>query len=1221
MMSLILAVVSFAIQMIQARNARARAKKAQKEAAQKADEAKGLAVTTEMNPIDLPIIYGRFKAGGVRSWHEVTSSTDNATVVAGGVQIGTFNVDISGTKNEFLKFQQAICIGGFSNCYCADIDEFPADKFGGYYNIHVYPAGGVADNQGAPADFLFNDIGYLGAMFKLNRDDPQFNGVPSVTVYGDGKPVPAVVWTGAAWAVSGSPSYSNNSARVLLDYLLSPFGRNLSPDDIDLESFAKAQAICDKVMLPSMGLAGRYWLERGGTRTIRRFECNASIKTGDEIRSNVEKILESMDMAELIWSGGKYKLQLWYPVEYIAGTTYYRDDIVQTLDAGRYNLYLCLETTSSDPHLNFTSWMPACSAYVTDDYIQRGKEIAISWPNASARFNSVSVRYLNESKDFVEDTATWPDPTWALADTLLTADGGVELVGDFFEDTITDSWHAMARAEQRCRQSRIAAVYKFSVGPALSLLEPGDIIHIDSEILNIDGQLAMISSVKVQADGTLDLEAVRYDARTLAWNASDAENILLPTALDTNIKQVTDLVFDTYTPTFAGCVGTLRWAMPDDNRVTKYLIKVTNVYAHNIQSNTEWFDLGETTATWFDIPSLKSDYYTFTVVAATSNNRLAPRYDQFSGSHWPTVSAGLAAVTIDGVTYANVNVYKRSATLPATPAGGVFDFGHSALTSVPSGWSASIPSGSDAVWFSRAIAVTDNKILTDNTLEWTAPVALSINPTYVFTEPSSVVCMQDDAGNNFNFTNCKGKFYAIFNDVDISATGAVVYTLVDTINCTATLVNTPGIHQGEWHITSLAGDRGSITLNANFDGRDWPISIAIVALKQGYVADLTPPPKADTPIATAGFSYITVELATEPTYAQGHGHQRTDVYVAEHVSGSPVFADASLLTSFTGLLNTVPARVSSTYSIWYKFVSVDGISGAESNPVVVTTGMDISGVLGALDFVVLTVPTTFPPDPFVYPPGVYVRRAFIIDGEITNAKIANLAVDNAKIANASITLAKIADLAVDTAKIKDAAITSAKIKDANITTAKIADAQITNAKIADAQITTTKIADANITSAKIMDAQITTTKIADANITSAKIMNAQITTAKIADLAVDTLKIAGYAVTVPVGASGGGSSVDTASFDAGGSPVLVTAAASGYATGGSYNGTILRVYRDGSQIAAMGNTSAFGSYNAHAVVVVDYPGAGSHYYSASLQPLSGSVVPATIGVLALACKR
>ncbi|MCM3169024.1 phage tail spike protein [Peribacillus frigoritolerans] len=66
-----------------------------------------------------------------------------------------------------------------------------------------------------------------------------------------------------------------------------------------------------------------------------------------------------------------------------------------------------------------------------------------------------------------------------------------------------------------------------------------------------------------------------------------------------------------------------------------------------------------------------------------------------------------------------------------------------------------------------------------------------------------------------------------------------------------------------------------------------------------------------------------------------------------------------------------------------------------------------------------------------------IATANIKDANITNAKIANLAVGTAAIANAAITNAKIANLSVGTAQLQDAAITNAKIANASIDSAKI----------------------------------------------------------------------------------------------------------------------------------------------------------------------------------------
>lgn len=86
---------------------------------------------------------------------------------------------------------------------------------------------------------------------------------------------------------------------------------------------------------------------------------------------------------------------------------------------------------------------------------------------------------------------------------------------------------------------------------------------------------------------------------------------------------------------------------------------------------------------------------------------------------------------------------------------------------------------------------------------------------------------------------------------------------------------------------------------------------------------------------------------------------------------------------------------------------------------------------------------------------------------------------------------------------------------AAIGTAQIANAAITNALIANLAVDTAQIIDAAITSAKIGTSQVQTTNIQNAAITNAKIGTAAVDTANIVDAAVETLKIAGQAVTIP----------------------------------------------------------------------------------------------------------
>jgi hypothetical protein len=147
----------------------------------------------------------------------------------------------------------------------------------------------------------------------------------------------------------------------------------------------------------------------------------------------------------------------------------------------------------------------------------------------------------------------------------------------------------------------------------------------------------------------------------------------------------------------------------------------------------------------------------------------------------------------------------------------------------------------------------------------------------------------------------------------------------------------------------------------------------------------------------------------------------------------------------------------------------------------------------------------------------------ILDLAVTTNKIDNLAVTAGKIATDAVITSKILDLNVTTAKIAADAVTTAKILDLNVTTAKINDLAVTDAKLATDSVITSKILDLNVTTAKIdnlavttakLDTNaVTTAKILDLNVTTSKLNTDAVTTAKILDLNVTTTKIDNLAVT------------------------------------------------------------------------------------------------------------
>lgn len=76
----------------------------------------------------------------------------------------------------------------------------------------------------------------------------------------------------------------------------------------------------------------------------------------------------------------------------------------------------------------------------------------------------------------------------------------------------------------------------------------------------------------------------------------------------------------------------------------------------------------------------------------------------------------------DGLAVAELSIFRRAASQPATPSGGSYSFDTDVISSMPSGWSRNIPSGSDPVWTSRTVAAIVGQSGSDSGLTWSTPV-------------------------------------------------------------------------------------------------------------------------------------------------------------------------------------------------------------------------------------------------------------------------------------------------------------------------------------------------------------------------------------------------------------------------------------------------------------------------------------------------------------------
>ena len=355
-------------------------KKARKKAKAEADARKGFELVIEGEPAALPIVYGRAKVGGVRSFHNTSS---NFNYVASNAN-KTFNINLesakSGGKNEFLIFQQALCQGGISAIKDIIINETqflndPVLYDNAGIRVDVHFNGSVVDpllKENAPerSSALFTGVAYANVYVKLNRDDPQFGGVPNIQFLVEGRKVRKVL----NGVLQTTYSYSNNPAWVLLDYLLE--FRKVPVEDIILTSFESAAALCDTIKLSNATVGGNFYRPALGdiqtaARNVPLYETNITLDSAKPFRENVEAILETMGDGRLVWSQGKYKLNVQYP--------------------GVNNEGIIV------------------SDYINDDDLVLGKSISIKWPSAEERLNNVTVRFNNESENFKEDTVSWPN--------------------------------------------------------------------------------------------------------------------------------------------------------------------------------------------------------------------------------------------------------------------------------------------------------------------------------------------------------------------------------------------------------------------------------------------------------------------------------------------------------------------------------------------------------------------------------------------------------------------------------------------------------------------------------------------------------------------------------------------------------------------------------------------------------------------------------------------
>lgn len=556
------------------------AQKAKKAAAAAADAAKGFEVTVEGQMISLPVIYGRSIIGGASVYFGVKSSYTHNTTASGGITFqSNMTASRSGNANEFLFTQQALCHSGINNILDWRLDDQNSDtselKYG--QRMHLYKDGSLADpmltsNFSERNTALFTNTAYASMVFRLNRDDPQYNGPPSVQFYIEGKKIRSIIKSGSIYTLNSTYSYSNNPAYCLLDYLLSTtYGRGLSVSEIDLETFYNAAQICNRTVRSVSVATVNIFKKQGVTiRSLPLFEANITLDTTKPVRENVIELLKLMEDADLVWTDGKYKLQLQYPTSEGAIVT--------------------------------------VGSTITDDNIVN-KKIDIVYPSASERMNFCTITYKDEAEDYKENSVNWPKKGSTVYNTYLAEDNYIPLESSFSEVGIIDYYHALAKAEATVRKSRNAVKYNFQLNLKNMFYEPGDIIRVDSVVANINNELMKINEVSIDENSIANITATKYEVTNLAWNVSDNQIVASRNNYSFLLKPPINIVF---TPNLGilGGLGYLSWTVVSDDTTlepSSYLVE----YYDSV--DFKYKTLGTTTSNFLELYSIVKGTYSVTV--------------------------------------------------------------------------------------------------------------------------------------------------------------------------------------------------------------------------------------------------------------------------------------------------------------------------------------------------------------------------------------------------------------------------------------------------------------------------------------------------------------------------------------------------------------------------------------------------------------------------------
>jgi len=731
-----IAVASTAVSYVMTQQAMKKAKKA-------ADDMAGVLINKESNIEPIPVIYGERRVGGVR------------------VFVSTKDVS-GGAKNEFLYIALAMAEGEVESITDIYIDDNPItdSKYSGLYTINVHTG---ADNQtydpllteanaGWTSSHKLSGVAYLAIRLKWDAD--VFQGVPEITAVVKGRKVydPR----------NGSTAWSNNPALCIRDYLTNDrYGKGIPTAAIDDDAFEDAADDCDQSVTFYSG---------GSTGKI--FECNAVLQTDETLFDNIEKMLMGC-RGFLPYRQGEYGLIIdksrssvfSFDTDTIVGgisiagetkenkfnrvlVKFANPDVDYQPDQAVWPAGGSTEETALLAEDNGTLLVEELTLdTVTNYYAARDLARVILKRSRNAlrtSFKATSEALQLTVGDVV--TVTHPTPGWSgkpfqVESIAMNYDGTCSVNLLEYDSTI----YTYDLAAQQTVYPDTELPDPFSVVPPTGLQANAETsVALDGTIVT-----SMVVSWTASTDSFVDQYDVQWSTDNSTFQSVVTDDTLYRISpveagatYYTRVRSINSLgvksgfvyanqgsVGDTTAPALPTSISatagyksiSLEWTNPSDKDFSNVEVyratssggsfsEVATV-GGGFGANAEFLNGGLADATTF--------YYKFKSVDYSGNK----------SAFTAEVSATTNAAAIDGTdgkSTFTAPIFKRDTSTPATPTGGTFNFGTNVLTP-PSGWSVTIPSGTDPIYeatFQFSIS-GDTGTVTAGT--WSTPVVIAEN--------------------------------------------------------------------------------------------------------------------------------------------------------------------------------------------------------------------------------------------------------------------------------------------------------------------------------------------------------------------------------------------------------------------------------------------------------------------------------------------------------------